>query len=272
MGLINILKNIIGIQPAALPQKERHLKNHSQTSPIEEPFFIPYSLTDIPDGPYLVFSPHYDDETLGMGGTIRLASDKGIEVIVIFVTDGSAGGNPKKRIKEAECASSILRINSIEHWAIKDREVFFNRDLIWSKTEKILRIKTFKTLFLPSFQEFHPDHRYLTLYVLDFLKTYSPSQAVWLYEISRHGEANALIDITDVIEDKERAIDCYLSQLDQNAYKDLSFAINRARGFSVYEKGAGYCEAFFKGRASRISTEYYNKINIYNIIDAPQKS
>jgi len=38
--------------------------------------------------PTVVFSPHFDDETLGCGGTILLKRRAGAEVTVVFMTDG----------------------------------------------------------------------------------------------------------------------------------------------------------------------------------------
>ena len=35
-----------------------------------EHMLLPYSLSDLPAGPWLVFAPHADDETYGMGGTL----------------------------------------------------------------------------------------------------------------------------------------------------------------------------------------------------------
>jgi LmbE family N-acetylglucosaminyl deacetylase len=43
--------------------------------------------------PFVVLSPHPDDETLGMGGLIRQAMDAGQQVDVVVLTDG-AGSHP----------------------------------------------------------------------------------------------------------------------------------------------------------------------------------
>ena len=46
--------------------------------------------------PFVVLSPHPDDETLGMGGLIAEARSEGQEVDVIVVTDGS-GSHPRSK-------------------------------------------------------------------------------------------------------------------------------------------------------------------------------
>lgn len=40
-------------------------------------------------GPVIVFSPHFDDETLGCGGTIARLCRQGVEVHIVFMTDGA---------------------------------------------------------------------------------------------------------------------------------------------------------------------------------------
>ena len=45
---------------------------------LEEGQLLPYSSNDLPPGPWLVFAPHPDDETFGMGGSLLLASGQGI--------------------------------------------------------------------------------------------------------------------------------------------------------------------------------------------------
>src|SRR5690606_38092378 len=42
------------------------------------------------DGPLLVIAPHPDDETLGCGGVIALATCRNVRVHTVFVTDGGA--------------------------------------------------------------------------------------------------------------------------------------------------------------------------------------
>ena len=57
-----------------------------------ENVLLPYSISDLPEGPWLVFAPHADDETYGMGGALLRAREAGIDTHVIVLTDGALGG------------------------------------------------------------------------------------------------------------------------------------------------------------------------------------
>ena len=42
----------------------------------KEDALIPFNTSPLPSGPWLVFAPHADDETFGMGGTLIKAREK----------------------------------------------------------------------------------------------------------------------------------------------------------------------------------------------------
>ena len=44
-----------------------------------EDVLIPFNTSPLPPGPWLVFAPHADDETFGMGGTLLKAKAQGVE-------------------------------------------------------------------------------------------------------------------------------------------------------------------------------------------------
>ena len=61
---------------------------------LDEAQIAPYTATPLPAvaGPWLVFAPHADDESFGMGGSIALAAQAGIAVHLVVLTDGALGG------------------------------------------------------------------------------------------------------------------------------------------------------------------------------------
>jgi LmbE family N-acetylglucosaminyl deacetylase len=110
---------------------------------------------------------------------------------------------------------------------------------------KRLKVQRFKTIFVPSFQEFHPDHRAVTLGTLSFLQLEDWSGEVWLYEISRQGEVNRLVVIDQVRTRKSQAIACYQSQLAQAPYQELAQALDWLRAYSLSPQGVRHAEGFF---------------------------
>ncbi|MBF0302444.1 MAG: glycosyltransferase, partial [Desulfamplus sp.] len=136
-----------------------------------------------------------------------------------------------------------------------------------------------KTIFLPSFQENHPDHRATTNRVLSLIKNFnrfkiiSPSKdlqpcipnnsteelkfQLWFYEINRQGEINRLIDISSMLEIKESAIECYASQLQQLDYKVHALCLNFMRSITL-DVNTNYAEGFWcHDAAESISPEQY---------------
>lgn len=259
---------------------------------INENELIPYEESSLPLGPYIIFAPHPDDETLGMGGTIALAAKAGIDVYVVFITDGGKGGDPDIRKQEARAASEILGVKDVFYLNLPDRDVALIPFPDQAVTEILEKIRP-KTIFVPSFQENHPDHRAATNRVLSLIKTsnrfkiisaaskdlqpFIPNNAteelkfqLWFYEINRQGEINRLIDISDVLEVKESAIECYQSQLQQLDYKVHALCLNFMRSITLDRK-TNYAEGFWchDAREESITPEQHYFSRFFNYI--PQK-
>jgi len=210
---------------------------------INENELIPYKEAVIPEGKYLVFAPHPDDETLGMGGTIALATSRGFPVTLVFMTNGDMGGNPDIRQEEARQAAEILGIDRIFHLNLGDRRVC-SESLPEALLDEILTTTEPDLLFLPSFQEIHPDHRATTQKILAFLKKRGYHFDLWFYEVNRQGEVNRVIDIASVLDLKESAIECYASQIEQLDYKEHALCLNFMRSITLGGKSS-YAEGFW---------------------------
>ncbi len=226
---------------------------------IPEKAFVPYECSALPEGPYLVFAPHPDDESIGMGGTIAKAVSSGIEVNVVFMTSGEFAGEASVREKEAVEACKILGIKNYFFLAIPDRSVYKYKEIVVNKVKEIVEKVNPKTIFLPSFLEFHPDHRATTVIVLEVLKDAGIPREVWLYEIGRQGEVNRLIDISSQVEIKSKAIRAYESQLKFNNYEEIALAVNKARTFTL--RGIAYAEGFL----SLGDSFYFEKLSEHNL-------
>jgi len=210
---------------------------------LEEKDLIPYQTSDIPPGPWLIFAPHPDDEVLGMGGSMALASKLGIKMEVVLMTGGEGAGDPDVRRQESLCAGEILKVNRYHFWSLPDRGVG-QTGIGLEDLRPIMEDLKPETVFLPGIQEFHPDHRAASMIIRSLLQKLNFSGSVWFYEISRQNEANTLVDISPVLERKIKAIECYTSQLVQNDYQRLALGINAGRAYTLPAE-VTYAEAFW---------------------------
>ena len=71
---------------------------------------IAFSTSELPAGPWLVFAPHADDETFGMGGTLLKAKKAGIATHVIVLTDGALGGDQDDLVSVRESVAEVTVI------------------------------------------------------------------------------------------------------------------------------------------------------------------
>ena len=211
---------------------------------VPEQDLIPFHAAHLPAGPYLVFAPHADDETLGLGGTLVLASRKGIPATVVVLTDGAQGGEVQKRREEARAACKILGVRDLCFWDFPDRHLHCHPNAIAKIVGMVSSIAP-GTVFFPSPLEFHPDHRATAQFVWQALQKVRYSGQIWHYEISRQAEANRLIDISSVFENKLQALRCYQGQLQQNNYEASALGLNALRTYTL-PSPATYAEAFYQ--------------------------
>ena len=214
---------------------------------------VPTKASELPDGPWLIFAPHADDETFGLGGSLLMARNRGVESHVVFVTDGALGGNDesntltliRKRIDEAKQATSALGVKSIQFLGEPDRGLRVCPRLI-ELIGKIIEDINPSSIFFPTPMEYHPDHRVTTELVWKSLQGLNGfSCEAYSYEISTLAPINLLIDISEVATEKYDIVKSYASQLTQARYLDLVQAIDIARAYSL-SLDSKAAEGFFK--------------------------
>jgi len=218
---------------------------------IQEEALIPYRTSPLPEGPWVVFAPHPDDETFGMGGTLTLAARKSVGVTLVVLTDGSMGGEEAGsdniisiREKEVREISKRLHLESVLFWRQPDRNLTVSQDLINRATELIRKVKP-ATVFFPSPMELHPDHRAASNLVWEGLRNCPEFQGnAYAYEISVQCPANRLIDITAVADEKSALATLYQSQVVERDYLTAMLALNRTRSYTLPPE-VHFAEAFF---------------------------
>ena len=96
--------------------------------------------------------------------------------------------------------------------------------------------------------EHHPDHRAAARLVRAAVAASAARPAVRFFEIwSPLGDMDEIVDISDVIEDKRRAIRAYRSQCAVMRLDDAAVGLARYRGEMHSWPGGPYAEVFESG-------------------------
>ena len=206
---------------------------------LNENQFVPYEATELPvaSGPWLVFAPHADDESFGMGGTLAKAARKGIETHLVIMTDGALGGDQEKlvqvRQQEASEAAQILGMRTPVFLDNRDRHLHLSTVAQQQVKAAILEIQP-TAVYFPGCFELHPDHRTTAALVWTALQEINNEEIVPVsYEILVQSPINTLVDIGAQLNIKKTAIAAYISQLNENRYLEIALAMNQLRAATL---------------------------------------
>jgi LmbE family N-acetylglucosaminyl deacetylase len=230
------------------------------TEMLGENSVVPYHTSPIPEGPWLIFAPHADDETFGMGGSLLLARNQGIETHVAIVTDGALGGDGDRqalineRAEEARRACVALGVTQLYFMEEPDRGLRVTEQTL-AKTKELIRSTKAASVFFPTPLEYHPDHRSTADLVWTARNELSEFDGqMYSYEITTQAPINFLIDTSEVALEKYSVVDLYASQLTQSKYLALTQAMDTARTFTLpLDKTAA--EGFFHFADTSISLQ-----------------
>jgi N-acetylglucosamine malate deacetylase 1 len=175
----------------------------------------------------LVIAPHPDDEVLGCGGTIKKHSNGGDEVYLCIATKAYVPDWTQEfidnRKKEIALAGEILGVKetlfldfpTVKLDTIAQKQI---NDLIAEIIDKVSP----EIIYLPFDGDINRDHKIIFNASMLALRSRFGSlvKKILCYEVISETEwgdkpfvPNLYIDVTDVIEDKLRAMDCYKSEV-----------------------------------------------------------
>ena len=208
----------------------------------------------------LVVGPHPDDQELGMGGTIIRLVEQGHDVLLLDMTDGepTPHGSRAQREKEWTAAAEIMGVKR-RLLGLKNREVEHTlaaRHL----AAGVIREHQAQIVFLPFFEDAHPDHRATTRIVEDarfdakLTKSDLPGDPIypkWLiYYYCTHlrwvANPTFCLDITDQMDRKIDAISAYETQFvvpERN--RRVVDWLRQMNGYMGSRIGAAYAEPFY---------------------------
>lgn len=205
---------------------------------------IPYeSVHKLQGARALVLAPHPDDEVFGCAGAIMRHRAAGEFVSVQILTDGAyratqaqaqaQGQMAQVRKNESLAAASILGYGQPVFWSLPDRSLQYGESLIL-QIQKAIEACQADLIYAPSVFEIHPDHRALALAAIEAVRRTQGPINLAMYEVGvPMVHPNTLLDISELMADKTRAMACFPSQLKEQAYDQQISALNRFRTYTL---------------------------------------
>jgi len=197
----------------------------------------------------LAIGAHPDDIEFGCGGTLLKYSQKGHNVFLLVLTQGSYGGNPEVRVKEQEEAAKFLGVKGLFWGGFKDTELVDNRPLILKIEEVLNKVKP-ELVFLNYEDDVHQDHRAAAQAGISATRYI---KEVLFYEVptTQHFEPDIFVDIQDVLEKKLLLLEKHASQVDKTRVENLTIleSAKSCANFRGFQGRVKFAEGF---RALRV--------------------
>jgi N-acetylglucosamine malate deacetylase 1 len=179
----------------------------------------------------LAFGAHPDDVELAVSGTLIKAARRGAATAVVTLTRGEMGtrGTVEKRAEEFSQASAVMGLSAHRMMTLPDGKLASEEGARLAVIREIRDLRPALVL-LPYWEDRHPDHPAASRLIQDavFLsglrrvetgqEPHRPSELLY-YMASWEFEPSFIVDISDVMEEKKKAIRCYESQVFNASYQ-----------------------------------------------------
>lgn len=205
----------------------------------------------------LVLAPHPDDEVFGCGGAIASHVRSGQPVCVVVLTDGALYAEAEVRQQESLAAAQVLGYGAPEFWNFPDGGLPYCEELVLRLVDKIARCGA-DLVYAPSPLEFHPDHRQTQMLAVEAMRRSAPHVQLAFYEVGAPLRPNVLLDITTLLETKEAAMRCFVSQLKHQNYLAHIQALNYYRTYTLSAEVKS-AEAFWRVSAQEFDQAMQNR-------------
>jgi LmbE family N-acetylglucosaminyl deacetylase len=200
----------------------------------------------------LVLAPHADDEVIGCGGTLVKLAARGVPTRIAYLTDGRAVSADTQqdeamaatRAAEARSVSARLGLSEpiLVGWNERTFSAPANEAALVERLAGVLASVEPDAVYVPFFQDAHGDHRYANHLLARALVASGREPTIYAYEVWSLVPPGLVVDISAELEEKQRLIDCYPSQLAYLDYHALVDAL--AKLHAPLLAGANACEAF----------------------------
>lgn len=219
----------------------------------------------------LVIAPHPDDAEFGAGGTIIKWAAAGKEIYLVICTNGDKGSpDPemtseklaKIRRKEQEAAAKILGIKEVIFLDYPDGGLEDTPEFRGKLVRLVRSIRPSAIATNDPYMKYisHRDHRITGMVALDAVWPYSrdhlfyPEHAeeglkphkVKEFYMWRSEEPNFYVDISDVFDQKLKALLCHHSQVGhRSAHRNVEVRVRERAAATGKKKNIPLAEAFY---------------------------
>lgn len=180
----------------------------------------------------VAFGAHPDDVEIGCGGTLIKLADNNRRIVVVDLVRGELGtrGSAETRQREADASSKILGLHARENLELDDGNVHVSSEGK-RKVVEVIRRRRPEAIFLPHWQDRHPDHANASQLVYEgtFLaglmrydtgqESFRPSR-IFYYMGWYEFDPTFIVDITAQAERKMEAIFSYSTQFRREVSSD----------------------------------------------------
>jgi len=208
----------------------------------------------------LVFSPHVDDETIGLGGALLKHKDNSDEVSVVYITDGRGSTSEfsedktiELRRKEGEELKKVLNIKEMYFLDEEDGQVDSNKVELINEICEILNSVKPDIIYTPFLIDGHRDHVETTKLLINALsKEGGNFENIYMYEVNCPimpeiiNSMNIMED--DIFKKKEKLFSIFKSQWAMGF--DAFILLNRRKKL-ILDKGDA-AEVFVKGNHEEV--------------------
>ncbi|MXQ52572.1 bacillithiol biosynthesis deacetylase BshB1 [Shimazuella alba] len=196
----------------------------------------------------LAFGAHPDDVELGAGGILAKHARAGFKTAICDLTyaELSSNGTVENRQIEAERAGEALGLTSRYCLGFPDRGLIGTKEQLLMITQIIRQLKP-KIIFSPYFKDRHPDHVACNQLVKEAVfdagiqKIITPGNEeihrvskVFHYFINDLADADVIVDIGSVYQQKIAAFKAYKSQFGQQENNAIT-PLNKPNFFGMIE-------------------------------------
>jgi LmbE family N-acetylglucosaminyl deacetylase len=141
----------------------------------------------------VVFSPHFDDETLGCGGTIIKKKRAGADIKIVFMTDGSKSHRhliAEDQLSTIRATESVavcrllgIDVHDIFFFGFEETKLKQHLRSATDKVTEVLMREQPEQIFIPYYKESPSDHFATNTSVLSALRLYRKNILVYEYPI-----------------------------------------------------------------------------------------